>query len=91
MTVENKVGSLTYLISSQLGFSATAEIDDLEASILNRERTNRSSFSTSIIAKKTVKQRQDVPVPQVDLRQPTISVRAAIIANFQLMKSDFLE
>ena len=37
MTVENKVRSLTCLISSQLGFSATAEIDDLEASILNRQ------------------------------------------------------
>ena len=88
MTVENKVRSLTCLISLQLGFSATAEIDDLEAT---RERTNRSSFSTSIIAKKTVKQRQDVPVPQADLREPTISVRAAIVANFQLLKSDFLE
>ena len=86
MTVENKVRSLTCLISSQLGFSATAEMDDLEASILNRQgkevRTNRSSFSTSIIAKETVKQRQDVPVPQADLREPTISMRAAIIANF---------
>ena len=37
MTVENKVKSITSLISSQLGFSATAEIDDLEASILNRQ------------------------------------------------------
>ena len=37
MTVENKVRSLTCLISSQLGFSATAEKDDLEASILNRQ------------------------------------------------------
>ena len=32
-----KVRSLTCLISSQLWFSATAEIDDLEASILNRK------------------------------------------------------
>ena len=55
------------------------------------ERTNRSSFSTSIIAKKTVKQLQDVTVPQADLRETTISVRAEIIANFQLLKSDFLE
>ena len=41
--------------------------------------------------KKTVKQLQNVPVPQADHREPTISVRAAIIANFQLLKSDFLE
>ena len=35
--MENKVRSLTSLISSQLGFSATPEIDDLKASILNRQ------------------------------------------------------
>ena len=48
------------------------------------------SFSTSISAKKTVKQLQNVSVPQADLREPTISVRA-VIANFQLLKSGFLE
>ena len=32
-TVENRVRSLTSLISSQLGLSASAEIDDLEASM----------------------------------------------------------
>ena len=37
MTVENKVRSLTCLISSQSGNSAIAEIDDLEALILNRQ------------------------------------------------------
>ena len=37
MTVENKVRSLTCLISSQLRFSATAEIDDLETSIVNQQ------------------------------------------------------
>ena len=37
MTVENKVRSLTCLILSQLWFSATAEVDDLEALILNRQ------------------------------------------------------
>ena len=56
-----------------------------------RERTNHSSFSTSISAKKKVKQLQNVPVPQADRRDPTISIRAAIIANFQILKSDFLE
>ena len=42
-------------------------------------------------AKKTVKQLQDVPVPQAEIREPEISVRAAIIANFQLLKIDLLE
>ena len=88
MTVENKVGSLTCLISSQLGFSATAEIDDLEASILNRQGKEQIILASQprLVPKKTVKQLQNVPVPQADLREPTISVRAAIIANFQLLK-----
>ena len=30
-------------------------------------------------------------MPQAGLREPAISVRAAIIANFQLLKIDFLE
>ena len=63
MTVENKVRSLTSLISSQLGFSLVLK----------------------------AKQLQDVPVPQAELREPAISVRAAIIANIQLLKIDFLE
>ena len=65
MTVENKVRSLTSLISSQLGFS--------------------------LVPKDPVKQLHDVPVPQAELREPAISVRAAIIANIQLLKIDFLE
>ena len=60
MKVENKVRSLTSLISSQLGFS--------------------------LVPKDPVKQLHDVPVPQVELREPTSSVRAAIIANIQLLK-----
>ena len=93
MTVENKVRSLTCLISSQLGFSATAEIDDLEASILNRQGKEQIILASQprLVPKKPVKQLQNVPVPQAYLREPTISVRAAIIANFQLLKSDFLE
>ena len=92
MTVENKVRSLTCLISSQLGFSDTAEIDDLEASIVNRQGKEQIILASQPrLLPKTVMQRQDVPVPQADLREPTISVRAAIIANFQLLKSDFLE
>ena len=45
-------------------------------------------------AKKTVavnKQLQDVPVPQAEIREPEISVRAAINANIQLLKIYFLE
>ena len=64
MTVENKMRSLTSLISSQLGF---------------------------LVPKDPVKQLHDVPVPQAELREPAISVRAAIIANNQLLKIDFLE
>ena len=42
MTVENRVRSLTSLIiiSSQLGLSASAEIDDLEASVCQRLSMN---------------------------------------------------
>ena len=65
MTVENKVRSLTSLISLQLGFS--------------------------LVPKDPVKQLYEVPVPQAELRETAISVRAAIIANIQLLKIDFLE
>ena len=93
MTMENKVRSLTYLISLQFGFSTTAGIDDLEASILNRQRKEQIILASQprLVPKKPVKQLQNVPVPQADLREPTISVRAAMIANFRLLKSDFLE
>ena len=63
MKVENKVRSLTSLISSQLEFSLVPK----------------------------VKQLQDVPVPQAELREPAISIRAAICPNIQLLKIDFLE
>ena len=45
----------------------------------------------SLVSKDPLKQLQDVPVPQAELREPAISVRAAIIANIQLLKIDFLE
>ena len=48
-------------------------------------------YSSDLVISGKVKQLQNVPVPQADLREPTISVRPAIIANFQLLKSDFLE
>ena len=93
MAVENKMRSLTSLISSQLGFSATAEIDDLEASILNRQGKEQIILASqpSLVPKDPVKQLQGVPVPQAELREQAISVQAAIIANFQLLKIDFLE
>ena len=76
MTVKNKVRSLTCLISSKLGFSVTAEIDDLEASILNRQGKEQIILASQprLVPKKPVKQLQNVPVPQADLREPTISV-----------------
>ena len=76
------------------GFSATTEIDDLEASILNRQGKEQiilASQPRSVPKKPPVKQLQNELVPRADLREPTISVRAAIIANFQLSKSEFLE
>ena len=93
MTVENKMRSLTSLISSQLGFSATAEIDDLDASILNLQGKEQIILASQppLVPKDPVKQLQGVPVPQAELREPVISVHAAIITNFQLLKIDFLE
>ena len=93
MTVENKVRSLTSLTSSHLGFSATAEIDDLEDLILNRQGKEQIILASQprLVPKDPVKQLQGVSVPQVELREPEISVRAAIIASFQLLKIDFLE
>ena len=81
------------LISSQLGVSATDEIDDLKASILNRQWKEQIILASQprLVPKDPFKQLQDVPVPQAELREPAISVRAAIIANFQLLKIDFLE
>ena len=81
------------LISPQLGFSATDEIDDLEASILNRQGKEQIILASQprLVARDPFKQLQDVPVPQADLREPAISVRAAIIADFQLLKINFLE
>ena len=81
------------LVSSQLGFSAAAEIDDLEASILNRQGKKQiiPASQPRLVPKDPFKQLHDVPVPQAELREPAISVRAAIIANIQLLKIDFLE
>ena len=52
-----------------------------------------SQLGFSLVPKDPVKQLHDVPVPQAELREPVISVRlrAAIIANIQLLKIDFLE
>ena len=85
--------SLTSFILSQLGFSATAEIDDLEASILNRQGKEQIILAAQppLVPKDTVKQLRGVPVPQAELREPAISVQTAIVANFQLLKFDFLE
>ena len=97
MNLEIRFRTLTVmvsaLISSQLGFSATDEIDDLEASIPNRQGKDQIILASQprLVPKDPFKQLQDVPVPQAELREPAISVRAAIIANFQLLKIDFLE
>ena len=87
------IKGVSALISSQLGFSATAEIDYLEASILNRQGKEQIILpsQTRLVPKDPFKQLQDVPVPQAELREPAISIRAAIIAYFQLLKIDFLE
>ena len=87
------IKGVSALISSQLGFSATAEIDDLEASILNRQSKEQiiPASQPRLVPKDLFKQPQDVPVPQAELREPAISIRAAIIAYFQLSKIDFLE
>ena len=78
MAVENKVRSLTSLISSQSWFSATAEIDDLEASILNRQGKEQIILASQrpLVPKDPVnKQLQGVPVPQAELRESAISVQ----------------
>ena len=87
------IKGVSALVSSQLGFSATAEIDYLEASILNRQGKEQIILASQpqLVPKDPFKQLQDVPVPQAELREPAISVRAAIIANFQILKIDFLE
>ena len=97
MNLEIRFRTLTVmvsaLISPQLGFSATDEIDDLEVSILNRQGKEQIilAFQRRLVPRDPFKQLQDVPVPQAELREPAISVRAAINANFQLLKIDFLE
>ena len=87
------IKGVSALVSSQLGFSATAEIDYLEASILNRQGKEQIILASQpqLVPKDPFKQLQDVPVPQAELREPAISVRAAIIAKFQILKIDFLE
>ena len=89
----NTIKGVSALVSSQLGFSATAEIDDLEASILNRQGKEQIILVSQprLEPKDPFKQLQDVPVPQAELREAAISVRAAIIANFQILKMGFLE
>ena len=91
ITINNQ--GVSALVSSQLGFSAAAEIDDLEVSILNRQGKEQIILASQprLVPKDPFKQLQDVPVPQAELREPAISVQAAIIANFQMLKIDFLE
>ena len=87
------IKGVSALISSQLGFSATDEIDYLEASILNRQGKEQIILTSQrrLVPKDPFKQLQDMPVPQAELREPAICVRATIIANFQLLKIDFLK
>ena len=75
--------SLTCLISSQLGFSATAEIDDLEISILNRQGKEQIILASQprLVPKKNSQA----------VAECAGSIQAAIIAHFQSLKSDFLE
>ena len=91
ITINNK--GVSALVSSQFGFSAAAEIDDLEASILNRQGKEQIILASQprLVPKDPFKQLQDVLVPQAELREPAIYVQAAIIANFQILKIDFLE
>ena len=79
------IKGVSVLVSSQLGFSATAEINDLEASILNRQGKEQIIVASQalLVPKDPLKQPQDVPVPQTERREPAISARATIIANFQ--------
>ena len=78
------IKGVSALISSQIGFSATAEIDYLEASILNRQGKEQIILPSQprLVPKGPFKQLQDVPVPQAELREPAISIRAAKIAYF---------
>ena len=49
MSVEDKVRNLGNLISSQVGFSGTAIMDDLEAAILNRQaKAPSQQFSSKL-------------------------------------------
>ena len=55
---------ISALISSHLGFSATDEIDDLEASILNRQDKEQIILTSQprLVPKDLFKQLQDMPV-----------------------------
>ena len=66
-----------------------AEKMTVESKVRSLTSLISSQLGFSLVPK--VKQLQDVPVPQAELREPAISVRAAIIANIQLLKIDFLE
>ena len=80
LTVEEKVRNLTILISSQLGFSATAEMDDLEAAILNRQgKVQQKSSSAVIIQSQALPvQPQEIPEPVSEAREsvPVVPARA---------------
>ena len=68
------IKGVSALISSQLGFSATDEIDDLEASILNRQGKEQIILASQprLVPKDPFKQLQDVPVPEAELRTSSL-------------------
>ena len=65
--------------------------NDSESKVRSLTSLISSQLGFSLVLKDPFKQLHDVPVPQAELREPAISVRAAIIANIQLLKIDFLE
>ena len=69
-----------------------AEKMTVESKVRSLTSLISSQLGFSLVSKDPVKQLQDVPVPQAELREPAISVRAAIISHIQLLlKIDFLE
>ena len=83
------IKGVSALISSQLGFSATAEIDYLEASILNQQGKEQIILPSQprLVPKDPFKQLQDVPVPQAELREPAISIRGSNNRLFSIIEN----
>ena len=63
----------------------------VESKVRSLTRLISSQLGFYLVPKDPVKQLHDVLVPKAELREPAISVRAAIIANILLLKIDFLE